>query len=65
MGRGVWMRELVEEVAKAHAIGVPVGGVCLYPVLDRPDWNNPTLWHNAGLWDLVPDREGRLRPRAA
>jgi hypothetical protein len=32
--------------------GIPIEGVCLYPILDRFDWNDPTHWHNSGLWDL-------------
>ncbi len=26
-------------------------GICLYPVLDRPDWDHLTPWHKSGLWD--------------
>ncbi len=32
----------------------------LYPILDRPDWENMDHWHNSGLWDLVPEN-GTLR----
>ena len=35
--------------------GVPVHGVCLYPAVDRPDWENPAHWHNSGLWDVEAD----------
>ena len=38
--------------------GVPLEGVCLYPILDRFDWEDPTHWHNSGLWDMVPDSHG-------
>jgi hypothetical protein len=31
---------------------VPVEGVCLYPILDRHDWDDARHWHNSGLWDL-------------
>ena len=60
VGRAHWLREVVSEVQMALASGIPVGGVCLYPILDRPDWNVRDYWHNAGLWDLVPERDGRL-----
>jgi hypothetical protein len=40
--------------------GVPLEGVCLYPILDRPDWEDMNHWHNSGLWDLRPDVEGKL-----
>ena len=38
--------------------GVPVEGVCLYPILDRYDWEDSTHWHNCGLWDLELDASG-------
>lgn len=36
--RAVWLRFLAGEVAKARGLGVPVEGVCLYPVTDYPGW---------------------------
>jgi hypothetical protein len=39
---------------------VPVEGICLYPVIDRPDWDDPEHWHNSGLWDLRRDARDRL-----
>jgi hypothetical protein len=51
-GRGRWIREICEEVRNARSRRVPVEGICLYPVLDRPDWDDPHHWHNSGLWDL-------------
>lgn len=32
--------------------GIPVEGICLYPVIDRFDWNDRNHWHNSGLWDF-------------
>jgi glycosyltransferase involved in cell wall biosynthesis len=61
-GRAQWLEEVTEEVVRAEHQGVPVDGVCLYPILDRPDWNEPQRWHNSGLWDLQPDAGGKLRP---
>lgn len=60
-GRAPWLRQIAAEVQQARHEGVPVEGVCLYPILDRPGWDNPTHWHNAGLWDLVPEASGRLQ----
>ena len=31
---------------------MPIDGVCLYPIIDRPDWENPMHWHKSGLWDV-------------
>lgn len=30
---------------------IPFWGVCLYPIIDRPDWNDLNYWHGSGLWD--------------
>lgn len=59
-GRAAWLRHVTDEVALAQARGVPILGVCLYPILDRPDWDEPGQWHNSGLWDLVPNGAGEL-----
>jgi len=55
-GRGVWIQEMAEQVAMAHEQGAKVCGICVYPVIDRPDWDNADHWHRSGLWDL--DRDG-------
>ena len=60
VGRGPWIAEIAGEVALALAAGVPLEGVCLYPILDRPDWDDLGHWHNSGLWDLRPEPGGRL-----
>jgi beta-glucosidase/6-phospho-beta-glucosidase/beta-galactosidase len=60
VGRGQWLREIAEEVESALEAGVPVEGICLYPVLDRPDWENYDHWHNSGLWDLRASGDGSL-----
>ena len=31
--------------------GIPLLGVCLYPIIDRPDWDHTDYWHHSGLWD--------------
>ncbi len=61
VGRARWKKEMAEEVIQARANGVPIEGICLYPILDRPDWDDPDHWHNSGLWDLLPDENGVLR----
>jgi UDP-galactopyranose mutase len=52
VGRGAWIREIAAEVTRAVRQGVPVSGLCLYPVVDRPDWENLDHWHHSGLWDV-------------
>jgi len=61
VGRGTWIKEIADEVGKAISAGVPIEGICLYPVIDRHDWENPNHWHNSGLWDLVQQDDGLLK----
>jgi UDP-galactopyranose mutase len=37
-----------------------VEGICLYPIIDRPDWEDYNHWHNSGLWDLHRNSNGSL-----
>jgi protoporphyrinogen oxidase/glycosyltransferase involved in cell wall biosynthesis len=55
-GRGAWIREMAAEAARAMERGVDFRGICLYPTIDRQDWDHEHHWHHSGLWDL--DREG-------
>ena len=55
-GRGIWIREMATEAALAMQNGVDFLGICLYPAIDRPDWEHEHHWHHSGLWDL--DRDG-------
>jgi beta-glucosidase/6-phospho-beta-glucosidase/beta-galactosidase len=59
-GRGRWIREVAEEVARAREAGACVEGLCIYPIIDRPDWDDPDHWHNSGLWDLRRNDQGKL-----
>jgi hypothetical protein len=58
IGRARWIREIARETELAIQCGVPLEGVCLYPVIDRYDWQDPEHWHNSGLWDLRRDANG-------
>lgn len=60
-GRAAWLREIAEEVQQALFNGVPLQGVCIYPIIDRPDWEAVEQWHHSGLWNLVPDEHGNLQ----
>jgi hypothetical protein len=59
-GRGRWIREVAGEVARARQAGVAVEGLCIYPIVDRPDWDDPDHWHNSGLWDVQRRADGKL-----
>lgn len=68
-GRGRWIEEVAAEVAIGRAAGCRIEGICLYPAIDRPDWEAPGNWHRSGLWDVneaspqLPRRE--CKPYAA
>ena len=51
-GRARWLDDVAYAAHRALARGVPLQGICLYPLLDRPDWEDPTRWHRSGLWDV-------------
>jgi len=61
IGRASWLRDVAADVNAARRQGVPVQGLCLHPVIDRPDWDNTDKWHSSGLWDLEPSGDGELR----
>lgn len=60
VGRGRWVRHVAHAVLNARRRGVPVHGICLYPIIDRPDWEDAEHWHNSGLWDVCRNAEGDL-----
>jgi beta-glucosidase/6-phospho-beta-glucosidase/beta-galactosidase len=60
-GRCAWLREISEELAAAISGGVPLAGVCLYPILDRPDCDDPAHWHNSGLFDRDSSSHARYQ----
>jgi hypothetical protein len=49
--RPLWIRYVAGEVAAVLGQNIPLWGVCLYPIIDRPDWDHLTPWHQSGLWD--------------
>ncbi|MFB8797574.1 MAG: beta-glucosidase [Microcoleus sp.] len=57
--RPVWLNYVCTEVAAAIKAGVPVDGVCLYPIVNHPGWDDDRHCYN-GLWDYcneLGDRE--------
>jgi protoporphyrinogen oxidase len=51
-GRGAWIREIAQQAVMAQQLGVDLHGICLYPIVDRPDWDDPHRWHKSGLWEV-------------
>ncbi len=56
--RPAWMRMIIHEVQKVLAQNIPLMGVCIYPIIDRSDWENDDHWHNSGLWDYSMGTDG-------
>jgi beta-glucosidase/6-phospho-beta-glucosidase/beta-galactosidase len=54
--RAEWLRHVGREVRAAIWRGVPVEGICLYPIVNFPGWDDERHCHN-GLWDY-PDEAG-------
>lgn len=59
---GAWMRHVASEVRAALRQGLPILGICLYPVMDYPGWENERhcpcgLIEAADHW-----RHRRIRP---
>jgi hypothetical protein len=52
--RPSWLRTLANECEALLDEGIPLRGVCLYPILGMPEWHDPEVWTRMGLWDLVP-----------
>jgi beta-glucosidase/6-phospho-beta-glucosidase/beta-galactosidase len=54
--RPAWLRYIGYEIRRAIREGVGVEGLCLYPVVNHPGWDDDRHCHN-GLWDY-PDANG-------
>ena len=57
-------RLLAEAAAEAEALlldGVPLRGLCLYPILGMPEWHAQDTWMLMGLWDILHKEPARGR----
>jgi beta-glucosidase/6-phospho-beta-glucosidase/beta-galactosidase len=59
-GRGRWIVDVAANLKRARDWGVALEGVCLYPIIDRPDWDDLDHWHNSGLLDITRESSGEL-----
>ncbi|HEX7861939.1 MAG TPA: glycoside hydrolase [Verrucomicrobiae bacterium] len=50
--RPKWMEYVADQTEILLDQGVPLKGVCLYPILGMPEWHEPTKWTQMGLWEL-------------
>lgn len=56
--RPKWLRYIGRESRAAIGLGVPLEGICLYPVVDHPGWEDDRHCPN-GLWEYA-DEQGRF-----
>ncbi|RZA31461.1 MAG: hypothetical protein EOP92_31085 [Lysobacteraceae bacterium] len=54
--RAPWVEEVALQAQSALHAGACIQGICLYPAIDRPDWEQPARWHRSGLWHVHPRR---------
>jgi hypothetical protein len=53
-GRAGWLHDVMGEALAAIDRGMELHGICLFPAVDMPDWNNGEWLHN-GIADLIPN----------
>ena len=56
--RPSWLRYIGQEARAVAASGVPLEGLCLYPITDYPGWGDDRHCY-AGLWDYADDEGHR------
>ena len=61
LDRPLWLRMVGQECAAVLREGLPLWGACLYPMVDRPDWDHLDQWHQSGLWDADLTQPGPAR----
>lgn len=49
-----WLKHVLSKAQVAQAAGVPLEGFCIYPVIDRPCWHDPSKMIDCGLLDHRP-----------
>ena len=58
-GRVAWFRYICDEVILAMQLGVPVTGICLYPILSFPEWEDQRCCEY-GLFHYQQDGERQI-----
>jgi hypothetical protein len=56
--RPSWFRYVAAEVSEAIKLGAQVEGICLYPIVNHPGWDDDRHCYN-GLWDYPDDKGNR------
>lgn len=56
--RAAWLKYVGDQSRIAISRGVPVNGICLYPIVNHPGWADNRHCHN-GLWDYADENGER------
>lgn len=64
-GRAPWLHYVCDEVAEARELGVPVEGVCLYPILNHPGWDDDRHCQNGLFCGIEPNGSRTIHPPLA
>lgn len=59
--RPLWIRNITAECIRILAANIPLWGICIYPVIDRPDWDHTGIWHRSGIWDIDETSDSLVR----
>ncbi|KFE99184.1 hypothetical protein IX39_00410 [Chryseobacterium formosense] len=58
--RKKWIDSVATDCCRLLQSGIPLLGCCIYPFIDRPDWDNLSHWHHSGIYDIYdPTTLGR------
>lgn len=50
--RALWLEMISNDCLSLLKTGLPFFGCCIYPIIDRPDWDFTDIWHHSGVWDI-------------
>jgi len=64
-GRAAWLHYVCSEVHAALNAGIPIEGICLYPITDYPGWENERTCNVGLLSAPSPDGVRSVCPRLA
>jgi len=56
-----WLNYVAQETEALLQEGIPLRGVCLYPILGMPEWHQQDKWTQMGLWELTQCQAGLER----
>lgn len=54
--RASWIQFITQQCDILLKKNIPFWGICIYPIIDRPDWDYLDNWHHSGVWDCFPEQ---------